>query len=307
MNTFSITILSLVAASSLALAQDPPSSPQSPAPNGGWRRLGNGTPSATGDPAPSPAPEQQSYNIPPQLTIKPGTYVTVRVNQPLSSDRNQVGDAFSATLVRPIVVDGIVVAQRGETVGGRVAEVQKAGRVSGVSKLGIQMTDLTLVDGQVMPMQSQLVSRNGPTSYGRDATGIAATTLGGAAIGAGVNGGVGAGVGAAAGLVVGVVGVMFTRGHPTVIYPETVLTFRVEAPITVSTERSQQAFRYVDPREYDRPEPRLQARAPGYGAPPPPYYAPYYGYPYYGPGFGYYGPSFYYGFGPRFYFRGRFR
>src|SRR5271166_158769 len=167
MNKISITILSLVAASSLALAQDPPSSPQSPAPNGGWRRLGNAAPSqpaSSADPSSNsvPAPEQQSYNIPPQLTIKPGTYVTVRVNQPLSSDRNQVGDAFSATLVRPIVVDGIVVAQRGETIGGRVAEVQKAGRVSGVSKLGIQLTDLTLVDGQVMPMQSQLVSRNGP-------------------------------------------------------------------------------------------------------------------------------------------------
>ena len=41
-------------------------------------------------------------------TIRPGTYVTVRINQPLSSDRNQPGDAFAASLARPLVVDGIM-------------------------------------------------------------------------------------------------------------------------------------------------------------------------------------------------------
>lgn len=308
MNRFSIVSLTLLAASSVMLAQDPPQPPpQNPPPNGGWRRIGESGPNqnAPGGPQnyPPPAP-QANYNIPPQLTIKPGTYVVVRVNQPLSSDHNQAGDAFSASLVRPIVVDGIVVAQRGQTIGGRVAEVKKAGRVEGTSKLGLQLTDLNLVDGQVMPIQSQLISRDGGTSYGRDATGIAATTLGGAAIGAGVNGGVGAGVGAAAGLVVGTIGVLFTRGRATEIYPETVLTFRVEAPIAISTERSQQAFRYVEPNEYDRPEPRLQSRGPGYPPPARPYYSPYYS-PY-GPGVGfYYGPSFFYGYGPRFYFHGR--
>ena len=63
--------------------------------------------------------------MPPQLTIPAGTYVTVRVNQVLSSDRNQPGDAFSATLVKPLVVNGVVVAQRGQTLGGRVAEARR--------------------------------------------------------------------------------------------------------------------------------------------------------------------------------------
>ncbi len=60
-----------------------------------------------------PAPPPPA-NIPPQLTIAPGTFVTVRVNQLLSSDHNQAGDAFSASLVNPIVVNGIVVADRGQ-------------------------------------------------------------------------------------------------------------------------------------------------------------------------------------------------
>jgi hypothetical protein len=74
-----------------------------------------------------------AYGLPPQVTIKPGTFVTVRTSQPLSSDRNQEGDVFSATLTQPVVVDGVVVAQRGQTVMGRVAEAKKAGRAAGVS------------------------------------------------------------------------------------------------------------------------------------------------------------------------------
>jgi hypothetical protein len=233
------------------------------------------------------------------LTLKPGTFVTVRINQWLSSDRNQAGDAFSATLVRPLVVDGLVVAERGQTVGGRVTEAQKAGHVEGVSRLAIQLTDLTLVDGQQVPIRSQLLSQTGPTSVGRDAARIATTTTLGAAVGAAAGRGVGAGIGAAAGAVAGTVGVLLTRGRPTVIYPESVFTFRIETPVTFSTDHAPQAFRYVDRNDYDRPyegqgpPPPRAGICPGvdYGCPPspPPYcyygnyrsfYHPYY-YPFY--------------------------
>src|ERR1035437_1880934 len=82
------------------------------------------------------------YGLPSALTIKPGTFVTVRVEQELSSDRNQQGDVFNASLAQPIVVDGVVVAQRGQTVMGRVAEALKAGRAQGTSRLALQLTGL---------------------------------------------------------------------------------------------------------------------------------------------------------------------
>src|SRR5215472_4542293 len=187
-------VLALGAATNFALAQDEPPAQQNDQPNGGWRRSTDQPPRPQGFPSYSegypsqgrrPVDDPGQYGPPPaHLTIQPGTFVTVRLNQALSSDRNQPGDAFSATLVRPVVVDGVVVAQRGQTVGGRVAEAKKAGRVSGVSRLGVQLTELTLVDGQQLPIQSQLVSRTGPTSVGRDAAAIAGTTGLGAAVGA---------------------------------------------------------------------------------------------------------------------------
>jgi hypothetical protein len=250
------------------------------------------------DGAAAPADQQPEMQpVPSKLTIKAGTYVTVRLNEILSSDRSMVGDAFTATLTKPIVVDGVVVAQRGQSVTGRVTETKKAGRVAGTSRLGVQLIELPVVDGQQLPIQSELLTRNGTTSTGRDAGAVAATTGVGAAIGAGVNGGVGAGVGAGAGLVVGLAGVLLTRGHPTVIYPETMLTFRVNQDVTVSTDHSVQAFRYVQPTDYEQAGPALVRRPmpprPAYGFAPYGYPYPYYGYPYWGPGVFVGGPFFY--------------
>ena len=186
--------------------------------------------SAQAAPDPPQAPRSRGLPLLAQLTLKPGTFITVRINQALSSDRNQQGDAFTATLVRPIVVDGFVVAQPGET-HGRPGGRSQEGRASvkGVSHLGVQLTELTLVDGQQVPIQSSLITRNGPTSQGRDAAAIGTTTAVGAAIGAAAAGGVGAAIGAGAGAVASTIGVLLTRGHPTLITPESVLTFRIDA------------------------------------------------------------------------------
>ena len=250
--------------------------------------------------APAPLPA-----VPARLTLRPGTYLTVRMGQGLSSDHAQQGDTFVATLAEPVVVDGIVVAQRGQTVYGRVTEAQKAGRVEGTSKLGVELTGLTIVDGQQLSLQSQMINRNGPTSNGRDAGAIAGTTALGAAIGAGVGWGTGAAIGAGAGAVVGIAGVLLTRGRPTIIYPETVLTFQVKAPVEIATDHAPQAFRYVggspdygrNPSYAQRPPTGGygQPQAPGYGAPG--YGAPGYGagagYGYAAPTPGYYGPAYY--------------
>ena len=139
-------------------------------------------------------------------------------------------------------------------------------------------------------------------------------------------GGRGRGIGAGAGAVVGIIGVLLTRGRPTVIYPESVLTFQIQAPVDIATDRAPQAFQYVNSQQdYGRyPAGRppvgivLQLRSrcsssPAYGYASgyyPGYYPPYaygYPYPYYGGfgvfigGRGYYGRGYYGGY------RGGFR
>jgi len=286
---------------------------QAPPSQGGWSRFGNNRP-------PMPPPRR---DMPPTMTIPAGTWVSFRVNEPISSDHSQVGDAFMGTLAEPLVVNGIVLARRGQLVSGRVTEAQKAGRVSGTSRLGIELTQIGIADGQQIDVHTQMVEHRGPTSYGRDAAAIGATTATGAAIGAAVNGGVGAGVGAAAGVVASTIGVMLTRGRPTVLYPEQVLTFALTAPVTVTADFNNEAFQPVGQQDYRQSSmrPGYGGGGPGYGASgyyaapgyygyayPYPYYSPYYygWYPYFwGPsfGFGFYGRGFY---GGGHYYGGRF-
>jgi hypothetical protein len=308
----SVLVLSLLGTLP-GVAQDANPSGPPPTSSGGWRKFqpqDQSANQATADPAANSAPsagdaqdpgQAPSQAPPPRyapttLTLPAGTWITIRVNEPLSSDHNKPGDAFTATLLEPIVANGLLIARRGATVSGVVSEAQKAGRVSGLSHLGLELTEIQLADGRQVQVKTKLMERRGDTSYGRDAFAIGATTATGAAIGAGVNGGVGAGVGAAAGLVASTIGVLLTRGRATVVYPETPLTLRLEAPLTL--DNSQQAFQYASQQDYNA----RVARPPAPRRPPPPYYGAYYppvyGYPYPYPYF--WGPSVYFGYGGRF-------
>lgn len=249
---------------------------------GGWRRAGDppAAPASAPDPQPVAAPladepqppgppplaapersaQPPAYGLPPELTVRAGTYLTVRVNEKLSSNKNQPGDPFSATLAQPLVVDGVVVAQRGQSVYGRVAEAAKS-RGGKPSRLALELTELTLADGLQVPLRSRLTPRKGETTPASDQAGtvIGATAVG-ALIGAMADdrGGAGTAIGAGLGATAGAIAVLATRNKASVVYPETALTFSLDAPILVSTARAPQAFRFVDPNEFDRP---VQAQA----------------------------------------------
>jgi hypothetical protein len=239
-------------------------------------------------PAPAPqypqqAPPQQyprvrPANLPDNLTIPAGTVIQVRTSDWLSSDRNKTGDEFIATLAQPIVVDGWVVMRRNQNIIGHVTDATRAGRVKGVSRLQLDLSQLTLVDGQLVPVQTTLLNASAGTSNGRDAAAVGLTTGTGAAIGAAAAGGSGAAIGAGAGFVASIAGVLLTRGKPTIIPAEDVLTFRLENPVTISTVRSNVAFRAVTPQDYAQTKPAGVRPRLVRPYPPPPY--GYYAYPY---------------------------
>jgi hypothetical protein len=225
------------------------------------------------------------------------------VNEPLSSDHSRPGDIFTATLAQPLVADGFVIARRGQTIAGRVAEAQKAGRVKGTSRLGLELTEISLVDGQLLPVRTQLIDYAGGASLGRDATAVATTTGVGAAIGAAAEGGFGAGVGALAGAAASTIGVLVTRGRATLVHLEATVTFRTFEPVTISTERAGHAFQQVRQEDYEPRQLQRRVVSPPTLYPPPFYYSSFY-WPYspffYGPTFFVYSrPVFFHGRGFR--------
>ncbi len=295
-------------------AQQPAADDQPNRDTRGWRRADEARDPNSAPAATASAPAAPAISVPSQIVVPAGTWISIRVNQPLSSDQNLPGDSFTASLAQPVVADGFLIARRGQTVAGRVAEAMKAGRGKGTSRLAIELTELSLVSGQQMPVRSQLAEYTGGTSKRRDATAVATTTGAGAAIGAAAAGGVGAGAGAAAGAVASTIGVLLTRGRATVVYPEAVLTFRTLEPLTINTDRSEHAYL---PARQDDFEPRLQHRTTQVMQPAPSIMYGGFGWPYsplgwgwgngWGGGWGGYGfgPSLVIRTGPRFYGGGR--
>jgi hypothetical protein len=272
-----------------------------------------------GDVAPAPAPQepqgapaQPAPNLPTKLTVPAGALISVRVSQWLSSDRNHAGDTFSAVLDQPVVAHGWVVARRGQTVIGRVDVAQKASDGNGVSKLGLEITELTLVDGEQIPVSTEMqqtahAPRSGyPGSMERNVATVGTTTVLGTIVGATVGGRTGAAIGAGLGATAGIAAIMYTRGRPTTVAPETLLSFRLAAPLEISTEKGPVAFQPVTQGDYKDQDAYGNAprrRSPGPGYPPPDYYygcgpwgwgcypGPYFG-PYIGWGVGVWGPGY---------------
>jgi hypothetical protein len=177
---------------------------------------------------PPPAPKT--------VTLAQGTSVTVRLNETLSTDRNSEGDTFTASLDKPIVVEGFIIADRGARVLGKVTKSERAGRVKGVSNLELALTQFHTTDDQTVAIDTTPWLRRGDTSKKSDAAKVAGGAALGAIIGAIAGGGKGAAIGAGTGGAAGGGVVLAQSGKQTTLPAETRLTFTLQSPVTI-TER----------------------------------------------------------------------
>ena len=198
----------------------------------------NTAPDASGrapiSPAAPPEPRQPHH-----VTIPAGTTITIRLADALSSKKNQPGDVFSGTLDQPLVVDGFAIAERGARVQGKLADVEQAGHLKGVSQLALQLTKVHTSDGQDIAISTEKFTKELGTPHKEDAKKVGI----GAVLGdrnrryrgwwkrRGDWGRRRSRCGRAARL-------QRTRGKPVELPVETRLTFRLEQPVTV-TERLQ--------------------------------------------------------------------
>jgi hypothetical protein len=197
-------------------------------------------------PPPAPAPTEVATRpeppaIPPpprQVTLNAGTLIPVRLIDGLTTQRNNAGDTFTGSLDQPLVVDGLVIAERGARVEGRVVSADKGGKVSGVATLEVQLTRIHLSDGQAISVQSESFAKHAEQTRGTDAAKVGGGAAIGAIIGAIAGGGKGAAIGAGAGGGVGAGDVLLTRGKPAALPSETRISFRLSTPVTITERRS---------------------------------------------------------------------
>ena|SRR5712671_89893 len=188
-------------------------------------------PGPGGQPVSSAAPAAPAAPSPQQLIDVPvGTMLEARLNESLSTKRNQAGDKFTAMLELPVTVNGVVAIPRGARVTGRVTTADSSGRLKGRAVLGITL-EAVEYRGQMIPVSTNLDSRVSKSHKKRNFSLIGGGAGVGALIGGLAGGGTGAAIGAGAGAAAGT-GVAAGTGKRDIEIPaESVFTFRLRAPL----------------------------------------------------------------------------
>jgi hypothetical protein len=174
-------------------------------------------------PDPAPVPQMKMIAVP------AGTTILVRMLDTVDSSKNPPGSRFTASLETNLVVNGIVVVPKGNTVYGRLAQAKQAGNATGSSELQLELTDI-VVGGTAYPVLTSDYQVKGSSSGKRSAKRL----LGGAGLGAAIGGIAGnAGKGAAIGATVGAVGAVAQKGKSVNVPSETLLEFRLQQPASL--------------------------------------------------------------------------
>lgn len=186
--------------------------------------------------APAPAPERQREDSS-MVTVPVGSRILVRMIDGVDSEKSRVGDRFRASLEANIEQDGYILARRGTEMYGELATVKGAGRLAGHAELRLQLTGM-LVKDSVVPLVTGDYEAAGKGRGGNTAKKAVGGAALGAIIGALAGGGRGAAIGAGAGAAAGTTVNIITKGEKVKIPSETILEFRLDAPLSLRPEGS---------------------------------------------------------------------
>jgi hypothetical protein len=97
------------------------------------------------------------------LSVPAGTTLHCRVTATLTTKLNYQGDAFTLTISEPVLADGREVIPVGSTLQGRIAQMDRPGRIRGVGQMRLTVEQITFPNGRKAPLSAALL-----TAYGAD-------------------------------------------------------------------------------------------------------------------------------------------
>ncbi|MFL6352161.1 MAG: hypothetical protein ACJ74Z_09970 [Bryobacteraceae bacterium] len=103
-------------------------------------------------------PQRQEARV---LTLQPGTNLAIRLEESLSTERNRGGETFRARLDSPLIVNGVVLADRGARVLGRVEKIKRVHLLRGKSGLRLRLTEIAMRDGRLVRIETNLWEEKG--------------------------------------------------------------------------------------------------------------------------------------------------
>ncbi|MCL5006277.1 MAG: TrbI/VirB10 family protein [Acidobacteria bacterium] len=131
-------------------------------------------------------------------TIPAGTVLNCRLTQTLTTQLNYQGQAFTATVSEPLVINGQQAIPIGTTVNGRIASLSRPGRIKGVGQMVLSPETISMPNGRTFTLSAVLIHAygapgarvvdseglvKGPNAHKGDLTEIGIGTGGGAFFG----------------------------------------------------------------------------------------------------------------------------
>lgn len=171
-----------------------------------------------------------------RINIPAGTRLLIRTSDAIDSSKQKTGFKFTASLETNLQIDNTVVAPRGSTVYGRLANASSSGRMSGSSELTLELTDI-VINGTAYPLVTSTYEIKGKGEGGNTAKKVVGGAGLGALIGGIAGGGKGAGIGAAAGAAGGTAIAASKKGQQLQIPSESLLEFRLAQPASLPVAR----------------------------------------------------------------------
>ena len=99
----------------------------------------------------------QTGKRPVYYSVKANRVMRVRLDRDLDSERESVGNKFSATLVDPLFgKGGVILAPQGSRVGGLVTNVRRADKKGQPAVLDVEFVSLRLPNGARIPINGSL-------------------------------------------------------------------------------------------------------------------------------------------------------
>src|SRR5690348_7499717 len=192
--------------------------------------LSGGSSANTYTPPPPPPPPQK-------VTVPAGTVLQVRTVEGLSSETNHEADPWHGTLNSDIVVDDQTVIPAGAEIEGRVVEAHSATHYSGGSSLVLNAEKVSF-NGKTYQVATDNWERKGATRGKNTAEKVGGGAAVGAILGGIFGGGKGAAIGATAGAGAGAGANTITKGQKVELRPETLVSFKLQNPISVMPSAS---------------------------------------------------------------------
>lgn len=189
-------------------------------------------------PEQAPLVRQPAQTVPVAMdrTVPAGARLVVRNNETIDSQTAAPGQTYSAVVEQSVTdTTGRVVIPRGSPATLVVRSASGQGRMQGQSELALDIDAVSVGGKRYRVETSDVVQRGAPGLGENSRTGkfVGGGTALGALLGAVAGGGRGAAIGALSGAAAGTATQTVTRGHGVRVPAETMMTFRLEAPVRV--------------------------------------------------------------------------